>query len=78
MGQTGKRKVACENLTFKYARRSLVANIPLKAGPVLTKNMLGVKRPGTGILPSEIDKVVGKVLKTDLAQDSQIKWEHLN
>ena len=59
------------------ARRSLVANFNLKAGTVLSKEMIGVKRPGTGILPDQVDKFVGKVLKLDLLEDAQLDWLHI-
>ena len=59
------------------ARRSLVANFDLKAGTVLSKEMIGVKRPGTGILPNQVEKFVGKVLKVDLPEDTQLDWFHI-
>jgi len=65
-----------EEPTRKSARRSLVANNDLKAGTVLSKEMIGVKRPGTGILAHYIDEVVGKVLNTDIAADEQLGWSH--
>lgn len=52
------------------ARRSLVASCNIKNGSIITKEMLTFKRPGTGISPSDIEKVVGKVAKQDIAEDT--------
>jgi sialic acid synthase SpsE len=51
-----------------------VANFDLKAGTVLSKEMIGVKRPGSGISPHHIDRVVGKALKQDIPAEKQFDW----
>lgn len=66
-----------EETNRSKARRSLVANFDLKAGTVLSKEMIGVKRPGTGILPDQVDKFVGKTLKVDLGEDMPFDWSHI-
>ena len=40
----------------KY-RRSIVATKNIEKGQTITLDMLGVKRPGTGLLPREMSKV---------------------
>lgn len=42
-------------------------------GTVITEDMLTFKRPGTGISPQDMDKVVGRVAVTDIAEDTIIK-----
>ena len=37
--------------------------------------MLTFKRPGTGIAPYEIEKLIGKVAKRDIPEDTTLKWE---
>lgn len=61
----------------KAFRRSLVARVAIKKGQKITQNMLGVKRPGTGIPSSEIFKVIGKKARTDLAKNTIIKYADL-
>lgn len=68
---------ASEGSARKNARRSLVANRKIKKGEKLSDEMIGIKRPGTGLSPSDIDKVVGKIAKCDIEHDSQITWELL-
>lgn len=54
----------------KNARRSIVAQGDIPAGTVITREMLTFKRPGTGITPSRIDEVMGKVAAVDIADDT--------
>ena len=35
---------------------------------------LTFKRPASGISPSEIDLVIGRITKSDIEEDSIIKW----
>lgn len=58
-------------------RRSIVARRDLKAGTVLTRELLHLKRPGTGISPMELDKVVGRRLLVDLKVDQKIEQKFI-
>lgn len=58
-------------------RRSVVAAHDLKAGCILTKNDLILKRPGTGIPADKIDSVTGKKLNKDVEFDTLIFEEDL-
>lgn len=60
-----------------WACKSLVTRVEIKKGQKLEFNMLDSKRPGTGISPSEIERVIGREIKTDLAKDTLIKWDDL-
>jgi len=68
---------ARENEMKKVFRRSLVANQPIAKGEKIKEEMLGIKRPGTGIPSSEINKVIGKKAKRDLAKNEIIKYAEL-
>lgn len=39
--------------------------------------MLAFKRPGTGISPSRIDEVVGKVAVADITEDTIVDYDML-
>lgn len=58
-------------------RRSIVTTRPLKAGHVLSPGDLTSKRPGTGISPDLIENLLGRTLKSDIAEDIVLKWNHL-
>ncbi|MHB8259833.1 MAG: N-acetylneuraminate synthase [Bacteroidia bacterium] len=58
----------------KYGmRRSMVAKTTIKAGTILTRDMIAFKRPMNGLSPNYLDKIVGKKTKTDLLKDMPIK-----
>ncbi len=62
-----------------HARRSLVAARTIKAGETLTRDMIAVKRPGTGIAPSRFDEVIGGTALVDIDDDRPIQrdWVRL-
>ena len=64
-----------ENITG--IRRSIVAKQDLKTGTVLTEELLACKRPGYGIQPLDLEKVIGFKINTDLKEDQPLLWEHL-
>ncbi|MBQ2666258.1 N-acetylneuraminate synthase [Methanobrevibacter sp.] len=61
----------------KVARKSIVLNEDISKGTVLKREMLSIKRPGTGIPPKFIDDVVGKTVINDLNHGTVMKWEYL-
>ena len=70
----GKKKVLkSELLTRKLARRSLVAKENIKKGEKITEKLLIPKRPGTGIPPYQINKILGKRAKKNIAKDTILK-----
>jgi N-acetylneuraminate synthase/N,N'-diacetyllegionaminate synthase len=58
-------------------RRSVHAARFIKAGEVISRDMLSVKRPGLGISPQLINVVLGRKAKVDIDQDSWIIWDYL-
>ena len=58
----------------RNARRSLVANENIAKGSILNNEMVIPKRPGGGISPSLINKIVGRKVKTSIQMDQQISW----
>ncbi|MHC1732887.1 MAG: N-acetylneuraminate synthase family protein [Bacteroidales bacterium] len=59
------------------ARRSLVTACDIKKGEKITEDKLTFKRPGAGISPADIDKVIGREILLDLDEDTILYWEHL-
>ncbi len=57
------------------ARRSLVATCDIPAGATIEEHMLTFKRPGTGIPPSQIARVVGSTARVDIPEDTTITEE---
>jgi sialic acid synthase SpsE len=66
----GKKIVLnCEKKSRLFARRSLIASKNLEKGHVLSKNDIQIKRPGTGIQPEYLDRVIGKKIKFKKKED---------
>ncbi|WP_405289640.1 N-acetylneuraminate synthase [Methanobrevibacter sp.] len=61
----------------KVARKSIILNNDIKKGTVLKKEMLSIKRPGTGIEPKYLNEVIGKIANKDLNSSVILQWEDL-
>ncbi|TDK64135.1 acetylneuraminic acid synthetase [Bacillus salipaludis] len=77
LGQTYKEPLEAEKEAIKYARRSLVANTTIQKGTLITEEMLTWKRPGIGISPKDIDKVIGRNARVDIHEDEILMWDML-
>ena len=61
-------------------QKSVVAIVDIPAGAVIGREMLGIKKPGTGLPAARIDELLGKrttraVERDQLLQDDDIRWE---
>jgi len=63
-----------EQAAIKYARRSLVANVEIKKGQTIRRDMIAAKRPGTGIEPKYLDLIIGATAKKNIPQDTILDW----
>jgi N,N'-diacetyllegionaminate synthase len=75
MGDGVKRLMPSELNTRHVARKSLVAARAMPAGTMLTATDLVMKRPGTGISPADLNRVLGRKLKCSVDADSVLTWE---
>jgi len=74
----GKLGVAkSEEKAYKSARRTIVANVPIKKGETITVEKIGFKRPHEGLCASKIDLVVGRRASQDINADEKISLEML-
>ncbi len=62
---------------YRLARRSLIVVGDHPAGTVLSEEMLTPKRPGFGIAPKDLQKVVGRTLQVAVEDDDILTWEML-
>jgi sialic acid synthase SpsE len=71
---TGVKGPAASELEIKaLARRSIVAARDLRAGAVLARSDLALKRPGTGLAPGSLPELLGRALIRDIAADEQLR-----
>ncbi len=77
LGSAEKKPAKSEIEIKLIARKSIVAKTNIKKGTIITKAMLTCKRPGDGLAPKFLDKVVGRVAKTDIKKDEKITWKKI-
>lgn len=70
MGNESKYCIEAEKAARLNARRSLVLTRDVTPADILTKEDLTWKRPGHGVSPFDLDKVIGKRVKKSLKKDS--------
>ncbi len=73
LGSYEKKPSKAEKEIAEVARKSLVAKQKIGKGQAIEKEMLAIKRPGTGLKPFELNKVVGKKAKRDILEDEVIE-----
>ncbi len=59
-------------------RRSLYVTADVKAGQPLTKDNVRSVRPGNGLPPAEMDKVLGKAAARDLRRGEPLAWDMIS
>lgn len=69
LGSYEKKITPEEESSKNLGRRSIVSRRDLPAGTVLSAADLIMKRPGTGIPPTELESVIGKKLRVAVAAD---------
>ncbi|MBU2578326.1 N-acetylneuraminate synthase [Patescibacteria group bacterium] len=72
-----KKPTIGEKKIKNIVRKSIVANINIPKGTIITRDMLTFKRPGYGLAPSLISNVIGKRTKRLIKKDSFVLKENL-
>ena len=77
LGDSRKRVMSSERQNIVPARKSVVAKVRIPAGTQILRGMLTVKRPGSGISPRDMDKLIGKTARGGIPADSLISWRQV-
>jgi N,N'-diacetyllegionaminate synthase len=77
MGDGIKAPTKEEKQIRKVARRSIVARVNIPKGTVITEEMLGIKRPGTGLEPKYTGRVIGAVARRRIERDEPLTMNKL-
>ena len=74
-----KRKVInrSEKRNIKLVRRSIYSNIDIFKNTKINKKNIKIVRPGYGIPPNELSKVLGKLARKKIKKDSLIKLSQI-
>ncbi len=67
-----------EETVRHWAHHSVVSVKDIPAGAVITAEMVGVKRPGSGIPAKHLEEFYGRITKRDIPVNSLLKWEDVN
>jgi N-acetylneuraminate synthase/N,N'-diacetyllegionaminate synthase len=78
LGDGVKRPAPCEIRNRDVARRSIVAARPIAKGERLDAASLAVKRPGTGIPPADLQKIIGRRAAVALEPDQVLTWQAID
>ena len=79
LGSTDKFVADNEKETYIFQRRCLRAARDIRAGEILTREMIDVLRPNTpgAIQPWEIDRVIGTKALVDIPKGKELRWTDL-
>lgn len=61
----------------KIARKSIVSKVNIPKGETISMDMLGVKRPGTGLSPKYLNIIIGRRAKEEIKKDKIINLKLL-
>ena len=73
-----KQRSIAEESVYLFARASVVADVDMAEGHVITEADIWARRPGSGEIPGyDFDAVVGKRLTRAVTRNTQLKWSYL-
>ena len=75
LGDGRKAPVPREANTAAVARKSLVAATHIPSGTRLTNHLLSLKRPGTGLPPSMMAQIIGRIAVHDIPAETVLTME---
>ena len=77
LGSDVKKPAESEKKIMKIVRKSIVAKRDILKGEKITGSMLVIKRPGTGIEPKYLNRIINKKTKKDIKKDQLISWKDI-
>ena len=77
LGGSEKSPAPSEIPMRSLVRRSLTALQVIPTGTCITKDMIGIRRPGTGIEPAWFPQILGRVTTRTVNADEPITWDHI-
>ncbi len=77
LGDGRKRPSDVEEESRLFGRRSIVAAVDIRAQESIARWMLAFKRPGSGLEPRHLDKVMGMTARRNIGKDTILQWEDL-
>jgi N,N'-diacetyllegionaminate synthase len=75
LGSSEKKPAESETAIRDIVRKSVITARNIRKGEIITRDMLVIKRPGIGISPAEIEKIIGKKTRKDISADEILRWD---
>jgi len=75
LGTFDKKPTESEKEIMKFVRKSIVAKKDIGKGFIIEKDMIAIKRPGTGLKPHDLDKIIGKKSKRQISKDEILQLD---
>ena len=76
LGNKKKKLLKSELNIQKVARKSIVSKNFLEKGKKINRNDLVFKRPGTGISPMDVNKIIGRRVKKNIKANTVIIYKN--
>ena len=77
LGSDEKKPSEREALSKLWARKSIVARVDILEGESINREMLCMKRPGSGLAPTDISKVIGSRATRNIKADTLISLDDI-
>ncbi|MDM7996876.1 MAG: N-acetylneuraminate synthase [Acidobacteriota bacterium] len=78
LGDGRKRPSDIEEESRLFGRRSIVAAVDIRRDEKIAEWMLTFKRPGSGLEPRYLEKVIGTTARRNIGKDTILQWEDLS
>jgi len=77
LGNGYKTPTPTEKLMRLDTRKGLIARKAIRKGQAISLQDVIIKRPGIGVLPRELEKVIGRTAQCDIEADEVITWDKI-
>jgi len=74
LGRAEKRPTEAELSEMGLLRKSLVADTDIKRGEKIERSQIAIKRPGCGIKPGYLKRIIGSYAKGDILEGKVLEW----
>jgi sialic acid synthase SpsE len=74
-GDGKKNPTESEKKNLLTNRVSIVSLTEIKMGQIISKDLIDIRRPGTGIQPKYFDEIIGKKAKIDISKDVPVTFD---
>jgi sialic acid synthase SpsE len=75
LGMPDKKPTEFEKEIMKFVRKSIIAKKDIEKGTVINEDEIVIKRPGTGLKPSNLAKIIGKKANRHISKDEIFQFD---